>query len=107
MVGGGGGAVDSGGTQLPPPLPPVMLEDGNSTTTVKRNVNDINYKVYKKLTSNTELIAAHNPFRDASTESAKYAKSLELVDEMGKTIRAWSQAAKDDPANGAKKICPR
>ena len=80
-----------------------MLEDGNSTTTVKRNVNDINYKVYKKLTSNTELIAAHNPFRDASTESAKYAKSLELVDEMGKTIRAWSQAAEADPANGAKK----
>lgn len=98
--GGGGGAVDSGGTQLPPP--PTLLEQGNSTTTVKRNVNDINYKVYKKLTSNTELIAAHNPFRDASTESAKYAKSLELVDEMGKTIRAWSQAAKDDPANGAK-----
>lgn len=101
--GGGGGGAVGGGTQLPPPLPPVMLEDGNSTTTVKRNVNDINYKVYKKLTSNTELIAAHNPFRDASTESAKYAKSLELVDEMGKTIRAWSQAAKDDPANGAKK----
>ena len=94
----GGGA---GGTQLPP-LPPALIEYGNSTTTVKRNVNDINYKVYKKLTSNTELIAAHNPFRDASTESAKYAKSLELVDEMGKTIRAWSQAAKDDPANGAK-----
>lgn len=82
--------------------PPTLLEQGNSTTTVKRNVNDTNYKVYKKLTSNTELIAAHNPFRDASTESAKYAKSLELVDEMGKTIRAWSQAAKDDPANGAK-----
>lgn len=99
--GGGGGAVDSGGTQLPP-LPPALIEQGNSTTTVKRNVNDTNYKVYKKLTSNTELIAAHNPFRDASTESAKYAKSLELVDEMGKTIRAWSQAAKDDPANGAK-----
>lgn len=84
------------------PPPPTLLEQGNSTTTVKRNVNDTNYKVYKKLTSNTELIAAHNPFRDASTESAKYAKSLELVDEMGKTIRAWSQAAKDDPANGAK-----
>ena len=80
-----------------------MLEQGNSTTTVARNVNDINYKVYKKLTSNTELIAAHHPFSDSSTESAKYAKSLELVDEMGKTIRAWSQAAKDDPANGAKK----
>ncbi len=98
--GGGGGAVDSGGTQLPPP--PTLLEQGNSTTTVKRNVNDINYKVYKKLTSNTELIAAHNPFRDASTESAKYTKSLELVDEMGETLSAWSQAAADDPANGAK-----
>lgn len=94
----GGGGGGGGGAQLPPTL----LEQGNSTTTVKRNVNDTNYKVYKKLTSNTELIAAHNPFRDASTESAKYAKSLELVDEMGKTIRAWSQAAKDDPANGAK-----
>lgn len=102
MRGGGGGAVDSGGTQLPPPLPPALIEQGNSTTTVKRNVNDINMKVYKKLTSNTELIAAHHPFDDASTESAKYAKSMELVDEMGKTIRAWSQAAKDDPANGAK-----
>ena len=86
----------------PPPPPPTLLEQGNSTTTVKRNVNDINYKVYKKLTSNTELIAAHNPFRDASTESAKYAKSLELVDEMGETLSAWSQAAADDPANGAK-----
>lgn len=85
------------------PPPPTLLEQGNSTTTVKRNVNDINYKVYKKLTSNTELIAAHNPFRDASTESAKYTKSLELVDEMGKTIREWSQAVEDDPANGAKK----
>ena len=99
--GGGGGGGGAGGTQLPP-LPPALIEQGNSTTTVKRNVNDINYKVYKKLTSNTELITAHNPFRDASTESAKYAKSLELVDEMGETIRAWSQAAKDDPANGAK-----
>lgn len=99
--GGGGGGGGAGGTQLPP-LPPALIEQGNSTTTVKRNVNDTNYKVYKKLTSNTELIAAHNPFRDASTKSAKYAKSLELVDEMGKTIRAWSQAAKDDPANGAK-----
>ena len=99
--GGGGGGGGAGGTQLPP-LPPTLLEQGNSTTTVKRNVNDINYKVYKKLTSNTELIAAHHPFDDASTESAKYAKSMELVDEMGKTIRAWSQAAKDDPANGAK-----
>lgn len=97
----GGGGGGGGGAQLPP-LPPTLLEQGNSTTTVKRNVNDINYKVYKKLTSNTELIAAHNPFRDASTESAKYTKSLELVDEMGKTIREWSQAAKDDPANGAK-----
>ena len=85
------------------PPPPTLLEQGNSTTTVKRNVNDINYKVYKKLTSNTELIAAHNPFRDASTESAKYAKSLELVDEMGETLEAWSRAAADDPANGAKK----
>lgn len=94
----GGGGGGGGGAQLPPTL----LEQGNSTTTVKRNVNDINYKVYKKLTSNTELIAAHNPFIDASTESAKYAKSLELVDEMGKTLRAWSQAAEDDPANGAK-----
>ena len=84
------------------PPPPTLLEQGNSTTTVKRNVNDINYKVYKKLTSNTELIAAHNPFRDASTESAKYAKSLELVDEMGETLEAWSRAAADDPANGAK-----
>lgn len=84
------------------PPPPTLLEQGNSTTTVKRNVNDINYKVYKKLTSNSELIAAHNPFRDASTESAKYAKSLELVDEMGETLEAWSQAAADDPANGAK-----
>lgn len=99
--GGGGGGGGAGGTQLPP-LPPALIEQGNSTTTVKRNVNDTNYKVYKKLTSNTELIAAHNPFRDASTESAKYAKSLELVDEMGKTIRAWSQAAEADPANGAK-----
>ena len=79
-----------------------MLEQGNSTTTVKRNVNDINYQVYKKLTSSTELIAAHNPFRDASTESAKYTKSLELVDEMGETLSAWSRAAADDPANGAK-----
>ena len=97
---GGGGGGGGGSAQLPPP--PTLLEQGNSATTVKRNVNDINYKVYKKLTSNTELIAAHNPFIDASTESAKYTKSLELVDEMGKTIRAWSQAAKDDPANGAK-----
>ena len=97
----GGGGGGGGGAQLPPP-PPTLLEQGNSTTTVKRNVNDINYKVYKKLTSNTELIAAHNPFRDASTESAKYTKSLALVDEMGGTLRAWSQAAKDDPANGAK-----
>lgn len=97
----GGGGGGGGGAQLPPP-PPTLLEQGNSTTTVKRNVNDINYKVYKKLTSNTELIAAHNPFRDASTESAKYAKSLELVDEMGETLSAWSQAAADDPANGAK-----
>lgn len=99
---GGGGGGGGGGAQLPP-LPPVMLEDGNSTTTVKRNVNDTNYKVYKKLTSNTELIAAHNPFRDASTESAKYAKSLELVDEMVATLHAWNLAAKLDPANGAKK----
>lgn len=97
----GGGGGGGGGAQLPPP--PTVLEQGNSTTTVKRNVNDINYKVYKKLTSNTELIAAHNPFIDASTESAKYTKSLELVDEMGKTIRAWSQAAEADPVNGAKK----
>ena len=73
-----------------------------STTTVARNVNDINYKVYKKLTSNTELIAAHHPFDDASTESAKYTKSLELVDEMVATLHAWNQAAKLDPANGAK-----
>ena len=84
------------------PPPPTLLEQGNSTTTVKRNVNDINYKVYKKLTSNTELIAAHNPFGDLSTESAKYTKSLELVDEMGETLEAWSQAAEADPANGAK-----
>lgn len=97
----GGGGGGGGGAQLPPP--PTVLEQGNSTTTVKRNVNDINYKVYKKLTSNTELIAAHNPFIDASTESAKYAKSLELVDEMGETLEAWSRAAADDPANGAKK----
>lgn len=101
--GGGGGGGGAGGTQLPPPLPPVMLEDGNSTTTVKRNVNDINYKIYTKLTSNTELIAAHHPFDDASTESAKYTKSLELVDEMVATLHAWNQAAKLDPANGAKK----
>lgn len=98
----GGGGGGGGGAQLPP-LPPVMLEDGNSTTTVKRNVNDSNYQVYKKLTSNTELIAAHNPFRDASTESAKYAKSLELVDEMVATLHAWNLAAKLDSANGAKK----
>lgn len=97
----GGGGGGGGGAQLPPP-PPTLLEQGNSTTTVKRNVNDINYKVYKKLTSNTALIAAHNPFRDASTESAKYAKSLELVDEMGETLEAWSRAAEADPANGAK-----
>lgn len=99
--GGGGGAVDSGGTQLPPP--PTLLEQGNSTTTVARSVNDANYQLYKKLTSNTELIAAHHPFTDSSTESAKYAKSLELVDEMKETLRAWNQAVEDDPANGAKK----
>lgn len=95
--GGGGG----GGSQQPP-LPPTLIEQGNSTTTVARSVNDANYKVYKKLTSNTELIAAHHPFTDSSTESAKYAKSLELVDEMKETLRAWNQAAEDDPANGAK-----
>lgn len=99
--GGGGGGGGAGGTQLPP-LPPALIEQGNSTTTVARNVNDINYKVYKKLTSNTELIAAHHPFDDASTESAKYTKSLELVDEMVATLHAWNQAAKLDPANGAK-----
>lgn len=98
---GGGGGGGAGGTQLPP-LPPALIEQGNSTTTVARNVNDINYKVYKKLTSNTELIAAHHPFDDASTESAKYTKSLELVDEMVATLHAWNQAAKLDPANGAK-----
>lgn len=98
--GGGGGGGGGSGAQLPPP--PTLLEQGNSTTTVKRNVNDINYKVYKKLTSNTELIAAHHPFDDASTESAKYTKSLELVDEMVATLHAWNQAAKLDPANGAK-----
>lgn len=96
--GGGGGA---GGTQLPP-LPPALIEQGNSTTTVARNVSNTNYKIYKNLTSNTELIDAHHPFSDASTESAKYAKSVELIDEMAETLRAWSQAAKDDPANGAK-----
>lgn len=98
----GGGGGGGGGAQLPP-LPPVMLENGNSTTTVARNVNDINYQVYKKLTSNTELIAAHSPFRDASTESAKYTKSLKLFDEMVATLHAWNLAAKLDPANGAKK----
>lgn len=96
--GGGGGA---GGTQLPP-LPPALIEQGNSTTTVARNVSNTNYKIYKKLTSNTELIDAHHPFSDASTESAKYAKSVELIDEMAETLRAWSQAAEADPANGAK-----
>lgn len=99
--GGGGGGGGAGGTQLPP-LPPALIEQGNSTTTVARNVNNTNYKVYKKLTSNTELIAAHHPFGDASTESAKYAKSVELVEEMAETLRAWSQAAEADPANGAK-----
>lgn len=98
----GGGGGGGGGAQLPPPLPPVMLEDGNSTTTVVRNVTNIDYPLYKKLTSNAELIAAHNPFRDASTESAKYTKSLELVNEMKATLQAWSEAAEADPANGAK-----
>lgn len=93
-------ACGGGGAQLPPP--PTLLEQGNNTTTVVRNVTNINYPLYKKLTSNTELISAHNPFIDASTESAKYAKSLELIDEMEKTLRAWSQAAEADPANGAK-----
>lgn len=78
-----------------------MLEDGNSTTTVKRNVDDINYQLYQKLKSNTELISAYNPFIDASTESAKYAKSVELVDEMKETLRAWCQAAAAS-ADGAK-----
>lgn len=99
--GGGAGGTVGGGTQLPPPLPPVMLEDGNSTTTVARNVDDINYQLYKKLTSNTELISAYDPFSDASTESAKYAKSLELVDEMKATLRAWCQKAAAS-ADGAK-----
>ncbi len=99
--GGGGGGGGAGGTQLPPPLPPVMLEDGNSTTTVKRNVDDINYQLYQKLKSNTELISVYNPFIDASTESAKYAKSVELVDEMKETLRAWCQAAAAS-ADGAK-----
>lgn len=99
--GGGGGGVDSGGTQLPP-LPPALIEQGNSTTTVARNVSNTNYKIYQKLTSNTELIAAHHPFDDASTESAKYAKSMELIDEMAETLRAWSDAA-EASADGAKK----
>ena len=86
-----------GGAQLPP-LPPVMLEDGNSTTTVARNVDDINYQLYKKLTSNTELSSA---FSDSTTESAKYTKSLELVDEMKATLRAWCQTAAAS-ADGAK-----
>lgn len=98
--GGGSGTVDSGGTQLPP-LPPALIEQGNSTTTVARNVSNTNYKIYKNLTSNTELIAAHHPFDDASTESAKYAKSMELIDEMSETLRAWSDAA-EASADGAK-----
>lgn len=98
----GGGGGGGGGAQLPPQLPPVMLEDGNSTTTVVRNVTNIDYPLYKKLTSNTELISAHHPFSDASTESAKYAKSVELVNEMKATLQAWSEAAEADPANGAK-----
>lgn len=99
--GGGGGGGGAGGTQLPP-LPPALIEQGNSTTTVARNVNDSNYQLYKKLTSNAELNDAHHPFSDASTESAKYAKSLELADEMKATLQAWSEAAEADPANGAK-----
>lgn len=99
--GGGGGGGGAGGTQLPP-LPPALIEQGNSTTTVARNVSNTNYKIYKKLTSNTELIAAHHPFIDSTTESAKYAKSVELVDEMKATLHAWSEAAEADPANGAK-----
>lgn len=97
----GGGGGGGGGAQLPP-LPPALIEQGNSTTTVARSVNDSNYQLYKKLTSNTELNSAHHPFIDASTESAKYAKSMELVDEMKETLRAWNQAVEDDPANGAK-----
>lgn len=99
--GGGGGGGGAGGTQLPP-LPPALIEQGNSTTTVKSDVNDIKYQLYKKLTSNNELINVHKSFKDSTTESAKYAKSLELVDEMKETLRAWSQAAEADPANGAK-----
>ena len=99
--GGGGGGGGAGGTQLPP-LPPALIEQGNSTTTVARNVNDSNYQLYKKLTSNAELNDAHHPFSDASTESAKYAKSMELADEMKATLQAWSEAAEADPANGAK-----
>lgn len=98
--GGGGGGGGAGGTQLPP-LPPALIEQGNSTTTVARNVSNTNYKIYKNLTSNTELIAAHHPFDDASTESAKYAKSMELIDEMAETLRAWSDAA-EASADGAK-----
>lgn len=97
---GGGGGGGAGGTQLPP-LPPALIEQGNSTTTVARNVSNTNYKIYQKLTSNTELIAAHHPFDDASTESAKYAKSMELIDEMSETLRAWSDAA-EASADGAK-----
>lgn len=82
--------------------PPPLIEQGNSTTTVVRNVNNINYPLYKKLTSNTELNSAHHPFINSTTESAKYAKSVELVDEMKATLHAWSQAAEADPANGAK-----
>lgn len=82
--------------------PPPLIEQGNSTTTVARNVNNINYPLYKKLTSNTELNSAHHPFINSTTESAKYAKSVELVDEMKATLHAWSQAAEADPANGAK-----
>lgn len=78
--------------------PPTLLEQGNSTTTVKRNVNDTNYKVYKKLTSNTELSSA---FSDSTTESAKYAKSMELFDEMKATLQAWCRAASAS-ADGAK-----
>lgn len=96
----GGGGGGGGGTQLPP-LPPALIEQGNSTTTVARNVSNTNYKIYQKLTSNTELIAAHHPFDDASTESAKYAKSMELIDEMAETLRAWSDAA-EASADGAK-----
>lgn len=84
------------------PPPPPLIEQGNSTTTVVRNVNNINYPLYKKLTSNTELNSAHHPFINSTTESAKYAKSVELVDEMKATLHAWSQAAEADPANGAK-----